>query len=295
MKNITKLSIIALGALVIGCGGGSSSDDAGNSGNSSAQTQNSSTANIESSANNSSSSIASVSQTIASSNLAGYTIITEHQEGASFQNIQRASYIFLPNDQVIVVFDLYDGSRKVARGTYNESDGNNVAILSPVYDNDDTFAIHIAAMGISSPGGVDLITVGESSAIPYDVSAIITNDDNGIDEESVTNIVIESSSSSANNNSNSDLANATSITIYNNTNISKLFNGASNTIGEEYTSKSSLHCTDFGYSSLVIEDNTQACASKTYMKNLSNMCIEFDCSGSKYSGSTNVAYYSIKK
>ena len=83
---------------------------------------------------------------------------------------------------------------EVITSHYYESDGNSVALLNLEFDNDESFGV-IIATGISTPNGFDQITVGESTAYPYTVTAILGNDDNGIDENSVTTINGSSSSS----------------------------------------------------------------------------------------------------
>jgi len=282
MKLITTLSFAAMTALLIGCGGGGG----GSTPNDSAS--NSSTGTTGTS---SSSSIGQSQERISSSNLANMTVVAEYGDGPIVQNIEKVSYIFLPNSEAIVVFDLFDGSRKVARDShYYESDGNNVALLNPVFDGGESFGIIFAA-GISSPGGVDLITVGESTAFPYTVTAILSNDDNGIDEGSVTNISITSSSSSAD--ANSPLSTASNITIYNNsskTEIDKTEPTFSYSDFTRYDSNSPMHCTDYGFSAPIIDDTENGVHSLSYMEG-GRMCFEIDNENGPISGNTNTAFY----
>ena len=86
-------------ALLIGCGGG------GGGGNSSDGTANSTPANTASS---SSSQASTSAEQISSANLANMTVVAEYRDGTIVQNIRKVSYIFLPNNQAIVVFDSYN-------------------------------------------------------------------------------------------------------------------------------------------------------------------------------------------
>ncbi len=231
-------------------------------------------------------------QSIDSANLSGMTVVAEYRSGTKVKNIQKISYIFLSNNESITVFDLFDGSRKVAHSTYHESDGNNVAMLNPTFDNGETF---MPAFGISSPNSVDFITVGESTAV-YKVTAIIDNANNGIDEATVTSTAVEEPN--ANENAPMyDTLNGKSLSIYNNVSTS-LINDiqytqeyAGNT---RYDSNVALHCTDYGYTEIFVEGTTDGTHSKTYFlpEDTNKICMEFDyTNASKGSGSNNAVWY----
>lgn len=235
---------------------------------------------------------------IASSDLPGYTVVAEYRNGPKQNDIDKVSYIFLPNNKAILVFEISDGSVYVARDdNYHESDGNNVALLNPVFDDGKQLGVFITA-GISTPNEYNKITVGQSTAIPYTVTAILSNDDNGIDEATIATHIVSASSSSSPSSTNSELNNAKNITIFNNANISKLMNGTTAFDGQKsYNSNTPLHCTDYGFGTAQIKtENTDADGvhSLSYMftgNSEKTMCMEFDEAGSKYEGSTNIAYY----
>jgi len=282
MTLITSLSLAAVTALLIGCGGG------GGGGNSSDGTANSTPANTASS---SSSQASTSAEQISSANLANMTVVAEYRDGTIVQNIRKVSYIFLPNNQAIVVFDLFDGSRKVARDShYYESDGNSVALLNLEFDNDESFGV-IIATGISTPNGFDQITVGESTAYPYTVTAILGNDDNGIDENSVT--TINGSSSSSSTDSNSPLSAADNITIYNNSSATEI-NKAAPTFElndfTRYNSNSPMHCTDYGFTLALIDDTDNGVHTLGYLEG-GRQCYEIDNENGPYPGNTNSAFY----
>jgi len=232
-------------------------------------------------------------QAISSSDLAGKTVVSEYKDGVKVKNIQKTSYIFLPNNKVIAVFDLFDGSRKVARGAYNESNGNNVAILEPIFDNGESF---IPAFGLSTPNGIDKITVGKSIAI-YDVTAIVDNADNGIDEATV----VSTEGAAPTDNGSAPMYD----TLYNKT-LTICNNASSDVINEldysykyggntRYDSNVVLHCTDYGYTDINIENTNQnGTNSKSYFfpGDMDKMCLEMDYSAAKTgSGSSNVVWY----
>jgi hypothetical protein len=252
-----------------------------------------SSSSISSSAG-SSSSVSVVDDTIDSAKLAGMTVVGEYKSGVKVKNIKKVSYIFLSSSEVITVFDLFDGTRKVARDSnYHQSNGNNVAILNPEFDSGDDF---LAAFGISTDNGYDKITVGHSTAYPYTVTSIIKNSDNGIDEATVHGMVEEASSSSASADD-SALSSSNNIMIYNNVSASTAdelesqLNQNHNMI--RYDSESAMHCPDYGFTTLMTEipaDN-MGVNSKTYMKNNQYMCLEFDYSSSAKHGSSNMALY----
>lgn len=290
MKTITTLSLAAMTALLIGCGGG------GGGGSATPNTNNPGATSSVSSQGSSSSASATAQQAISSSNLAGKTVVSEYSNGVKVQNIKKTSYIFLPNDEVIAVFDLFDGGRKVAHGTYNESDGNNVAIITPTFDNDENF---IPAFGISSPSSIDQITVGESTAI-YTVTAIVDNADNGIDEATVASTAVGGSGGNTDAPMH-DTFYGKSLNIYNNVS-TDLVNGLQYTYdyngNTRYDSNVALHCTDYGYVDIFVEGTTEGRTSKTYFlpDDSSKSCMEFDYSNASGnsasgSGSRNVVWY----
>ena len=245
-----------------------------------------------SSAQSSSSAAATDGQSIDSANLAGMTIVSEYSDGTKVKDIKKISYIFLANNESITVFDLYSGARKVARGTYHESDGNNVAIINPTFDNNEVF---IPAFGISSPNGVDQITVGESIAL-YKVTAIVDNDDNGINEATVASTTVEAPEENTDAPMYNELY-AKSLSIYNGISTDLLdgmdytFKYAGNT---RYDSDVELHCTDYGYTEIFTEGTDNGVTSKTYMfpGNSNIMCLESNYAASATnSGSRNAVWY----
>jgi hypothetical protein len=290
MKLALTFTSITLAAILVGCGGGGGSSTAPEEGT----TSSTPTAGNTSSSTTQSTSSQPANQgaeSINSANLANMSVVAEYREGTKVQNIEKVTYIFLPNNEAIVVFDLSDGSRKVARDShYYESDGNNVALTNIEFDNGDSFGIILAA-GISSPGGIDLITVGESTAFPYKVTAILSNEDNGIDETSVTNIDNTSSSSSVD--ANSPLATAANITIYNNSSATEINNAAptfENNGFTRYDSNVPLHCTDYGFTTALTESTNNGVHSISYL-NDDRMCTEIDNENGSYPGNTNTAFY----
>lgn len=231
---------------------------------------------------------------IDSANLAGKTLIAEYKSGVKIKDIKKTSYIFLADNKTICVFDFFDGSRKVARGVYNESDGNNVAIISPVFDNGETF---VPAFGISTPNGIDKITVGKSKTF-YTVTSIVDNADNGIDESTVTS----TSSSNTGSTQNGDAVMydefyAKQLSIYNNVSsyvidqLSYTYKFAGNS---KYNSDTQVHCVDYGYKEMLIENTNQGVHVKTYQfpNKIDLLCMEYDYANSPNdSGSKNVVWY----
>lgn len=249
----------------------------------------SSSSSVSSSASSSS---AASGDSINSANLAGYTVVSEYANGTKIKNIKKTSYIFLANNQVIAVFDLYDGSRKVARGSYNQSHGNNVVIISPAFDNDENF---MPAFGISTPNGIDEITVGESTAI-YNVTAIVDNANNGIDETTVASTTVEGPEENPDAPMYDEL-NGKSMMIYNSISGAAIgdlsytmqYNGYT-----QYNGTAALHCTDYGYSEIFVEGTDNGVHYKTYFlpSDSSIVCMEFDyTNATQGSGSTNVVWY----
>lgn len=285
MQKITTLSLVATVALFIGCGGGSAPASP-----TSLNTQ------VE---DDTSGQDTQGTQTISSANLANMTIVADYVGGSKYKNIQKVMYIFEPNNQAIVVIDYADGSRKVAHGEYNESDGNNVAILSPVYD--DETPVTYMATGIASPSSFDMITVGESTAYPYKVTSIVSNEDNGIDEATVVSIEVTSTLPDDSSNENIALSNSTALYIYNNISASAANEAYSqlNTAMYDasllrYDGSSALRCSNYGYTSLMSEDPATDGnpAAKVYMKSNQYMCIEYDFSNATgQSGSSYLAVY----
>lgn len=232
---------------------------------------------------------------IDSSDLSGMTVVAEYRSGAKVSNIQKVSYVFLSSHDVIVVVDTFDSKRYVARdNNYHESHGNNVAILSPVYDDGielKVSGVTAFAFGISTENGYDKITVGHSSATIYPVTAILSNSDNGIDETSVHPYGFNSNDGSQ---SNDSVLYDKQITILN----AVLSNGIdpggnfSNNGYTQYDSNIPLHCTDYGYSDVSMEyDSISGAHVISYGE-----CTEFDYSqSSSLNGSHYVAWYKDKE
>ncbi len=245
-----------------------------------------------SSAQNSSAASVTDGQSIDSANLAGYTIVSEYKSGTKVKDIKKVSYIFLPNNESITVFELFSGARKVARGTYNESNGKNVAIINPTFDNNEAF---IPSFGISSPNDVDKITVGESTAL-YKVTSIIDNANNGIDEATVASTAVEIPEENTDAPMYDELY-GKSLSIYNGIS-ADLLDGMDYTFkyagNARYDSNVELHCTDYGYTDVFTEGTEDGVTSKTYMfpGNSNIMCLESTySSGATGSGSINTVWY----
>jgi hypothetical protein len=225
---------------------------------------------------------------ISASELEGKTIVAEYKSNSNsvkIKNIEKVSYIFLYGDKVIAVFDLSDGSRKVAHGSYNAISGSQLGVLDPIFDNGENF---MPAFGIASPTGLSKITVGQSVAI-YPVTAIIDNDANGIDEATVTS----TSSSSGDTNSGDipmyDILNGKSMTILNNATSADINGMDSAMTINGFTRKNSnteLHCSDYGYPNPLAETDEDNVHVTTYMEGTS-MCVEYDYKD----GSNNAVWY----
>lgn len=285
MKMITTLALAVITAFFIGCGSSDTPDTPG-----AGETESPSIAIDDSTQNQDSSGTSN--QVISSANLANMTIVSEYADGTKIKDVKKSSYIFLPNSEIIAVFDLFDGSRKVARGTYHESDGNNVAVIDSVYDNDESF---IPAFGISTSNSFDQITVGESIGL-YRVTAILDNDENGIDEATVASIAVEA----VDENEDAPMHDALygkSLSIYNNV-TSDLVDGMQPTFEYadkvRYDSNVALHCTDYGYTTIFVEGTDDGVNSKVYMleSDSNKMCTEATyTSGASNYGSRNAVWY----
>ncbi len=236
---------------------------------------------------------------ISSSDLAGYTVVAEYKSGTKINDIEKVSYIFLSNHKAIVVFEIADGSVYVARDdNYHESDGNNVALQNLVFDDGKQLGAFFVS-GITTPNEYNQITVGQSTALPYTVTAILSNDENGIDEATVKTHIVSASSSSSSASTNSELNNAKNLTIYNHANIAKLMNGTTFDNQKSYESDTPMHCTDYGFGSAQIkteDTGPDGAHVLSYMftgeaARTKTMCLEFDEAGTSYEGSTNIAYY----
>ncbi len=288
----TKLVAVVLGMTLMftgGCsGGGSGGDD-------STGTEENANNNDGSSSENDDSRppAAEGIQEISSEALGGYTVVSEYKSGPKFGNIKKTHYIFLDDKHAIAVFDLFDGSIKVARdNSYTHFDGNNVAFLNPTWDNGDEISTFIPA--ISTEVGYSKITVGHSTANPYDVTQIVSNEDNGIDEETVT--ATGGSSSPSTSSGDDSVLNNKNLSIYNNIDVAKAFGSADyleKNSDNIYESSTPLHCTDYGYSSAdIVAEETTALGTHnmTYMHG-TLLCIEVDYAGSSAAGSNNYATY----
>jgi hypothetical protein len=257
----------------------------------SSQSSSSSSSSISSAQSSSTASVTD-GQSIDSADLAGYTIVSEYKSGTKVKDVKKISYIFLPNNESITVFELFSGAIKVAHGTYNDSNGNNVAILNPTFDNNEDF---IPAFGISSPSDVDKITVGESIAL-YPVTAIVTNDNNSIDESTVASTAVEEPEENTDAPMYDELY-GKSLSIYNGIS-ADLLNGMNYTFeyagNTRYDSNVELHCTDYGYTDVFTEGTENGVTSKTYMfpGNSNIMCFESNyTAGAANSGPLNVVWY----
>ena len=232
-------------------------------------------------------------QSISSEALAGYTIVGEYKSDPKVLNIKKVSYIFLPGERAIVVIDLFDGTRKVLRADiYYHEDGNSAVIMPSDYTWDNGDGISLFAAAIETESGYDKITIGHSSALPYDVTAILPNDENGIDEDTVTATGGGSSTTSNPNNSVPEVPKTANITIYNNLNADVAFGGSENLSHNKVIPVDNpVHCTDYGFTNKTSEFTDQLDTyHATYMDG-SRMCLEADYSNSSASASTSYVTY----
>ncbi|SFV58889.1 Autotransporter adhesin [hydrothermal vent metagenome] len=235
-------------------------------------------------------------QSISSEKLAGYTVVAEYKEGVKVMNIKKVSYIFLEGERAIVVIDCFDGSRKVLRDdAYYHENGNHAVLMNPTWDNGDKIALF--APDIETDNGYDKITVGHSDALPYKVTTIVSNSENGINEATVT----ATGSSSSTSNTNNTVPNVPdpmhhNIGIYNNINQGKAFNGNSQYLsqnsGHVLPSDTPVHCTDYGYTSS--DKITEHTSDGVHVVNYSHgqfMCMELDYASAGASGSKSYVTY----
>ena len=250
----------------------------------------SSSSSSVSSAQNSSS--APDGQSIDSAQLTGYTLVTEYQSGTKVKNTQKVTLIFMSGNQVISVIDYFDGSRRVARGTYNNDpkDGAELAILNAKYDNGEMYVD-----GIAGPNGLEEITVGQShTSVNTFVTSIIKNEDNGIDEATVASTAVGGSGGNGDAPMHDELY-GKNLTIYQNAStavISQIQPSFDYINSKRYDSSVELHCTDYGYSSILVESTSQDGAHNTTYMEGSNLCIEMDYqNATSGSGSLQVVWY----
>ena len=234
----------------------------------------------------------STMQSISSEELAGYTVVGEYKDGPKVMNIKKVSYIFLAGERAIVVVDLFDGSRKVLRADVYHHDNGNHAVIMPgefTWDNGD--GIQLFVPDIETDGGYDKITLGHSSALPYDVTSIVSNEENGIDETSVT---ATGSSSSTSGNTAPNVPDNVNIGIYNNLNADYAFGGSSHLGAHVLPSDTAVHCTDYGYTSsdMGVEhtDSDLGTHSISYSHG-QFMCLETDYASGGASGSKSYVTY----
>ncbi len=261
-----------------------------------------SSAVVSSSSTGSSSSQASTGNSCAdgctsinSNDVAGYTIIAEWQSGTKVKNIKTVTYIFLEDNQAVAVTDYYDGSRRVARGSYHPyEDGHGLVstIQSMYYDNGDSYID-----AISGPNALTEITVGQShNATNNIVTSIIPNADNGIDEATVASITVEAPEENENAPMRDELYGKT-LSIYNGIS-TNLVNGMNSTFeyagNTRYDSNVELHCTDYGYTETFVESSENGLDLKVYMfpGNSNLMCSESNyAAAAEHSGSRNAVWY----
>ncbi len=229
-------------------------------------------------------------QSISSEELEGYTIVSEYKSGTKVLNIKKVNYIFLEGEQAMVVIDLFDGSKKVLRAdVYKHNDGNHVAIMPGdfTWDNDDKITLFAPLIGTEN--GYDKITVGHSTAHPYTVTAILSNDENGIDEATVTATHNSSSDNSA--------VPTKNVSIYNNIDVATAF-GNSNYLAtssshvEERTTP--FHCTSYGFKDADLISESDDSSLHTHSRSYSHggyMCIEVDYANSSASGNKSYLTY----
>ncbi|MBN2895121.1 MAG: hypothetical protein JXK05_04410 [Campylobacterales bacterium] len=211
MKRITTLSLAAVTALLIGCGGGSS-DNGGDTPKSSSSAEGST----------SSAQAAQSEQSRNANNLAGYTVEAEQEGAVTVSNYQKFTFIFLPNNACIVITDYFNGERKVVHTTYSIDDTFGIAMLTMV-GTDDQGELYNNAISLNASQEV---VVGESLAGSYITTAIVSNSDNGIDE----NAVVSSETSTPSNSSTFTINSVDDVKGYTITS-----NESSNTIGGAYT------------------------------------------------------------
>jgi len=245
---------------------------------------------LSDSSSSSSSSQGVTGESINSADLAGWTVVSEYKSGVKFKDIKTASYIFLQNNQVIIVFDLFDGSRRVARGAYNQSHGNNVAIINPTYDDGKSFVL---ASGISTPNGTDLITVGKSNAFPYTVTKIVANNINAFNENTVTTIVVDKSTADGTAPMYDQIKGKSNIIIFNNFS-SASANETHDLMYPSYAkadSSSEIHCTDYDFTDVFLDSKEEdGIVTVVYLQD-GNMCYEFDYKNHPEHGSLNTVFY----
>ena len=233
---------------------------------------------------------------ISSEALAGYTVISEYKDGAKVFNIKKVSYIFLAGEKAIVVIDLFDGSRKVLRADlYHHDDGNHAVIMPGDYTWDNGDAISLFAADIETDNGYDKITVGHSNALPYTVTAIVSNSDNGIDETSVSatdaSSTTSGSTTSTTNSAAPTVPDNVNIAIYNNLNADN-FGGSSHLGAHVLPVDTAIHCTDYGFTSVGTEhtNTTLGIHTITYSKGQYS-CMESDyASGGAHGSKSYVTY-----
>lgn len=217
-----------------------------------------------------------INGSINANNLTGYTLVTQWQSGVKIKDTKSTTFIFLDNNQAIAVIDYFDGSRRVARGTYHPyDDGDGLAFTYPgaTYDNGESYID-----GIAGPNNLTEIVVGQSHNIANNIlTSIISNNDNGINEATVASSSVGAEGENDTSAPKYSEINGKNIIIYNNISASHFASsGAELSFSHmnRYDHTSELHCTDYGYSSVLTDDISDGIHSKGYYD--SNLCIESD-------------------
>jgi hypothetical protein len=229
---------------------------------------------------------------ISANELNGYTLVCEYQSGVKVLNVQKTAYIFLDNNKAIIVEDYFDGSRRVAKGSYHPyAQGNGLSFdMSTKYDNGDMYV-----GGIAGPNDLTEITIGASHTLTNNfVVSIVSNADNSIDENTVSSSHQESAGgeeTAGNPNAPmySEMSKVSYLTIYNGLPYTQL-NTIYNSVGKftnlnRYESSTNLHCVDYGFTDEFVSDTINGVTSASYTKpgSLADMCIELSYTTGNYS------------
>jgi len=177
MKMITTLSLAAVTALFIGCGGGGGG---GGTPASSVASVSSSASSVASSQGSSSSSSTEGLQSIDARNISGYTVFTDNLNIGINPDVETIIYIFETGTQVKIIVKNKNGTQESSSGTYETQNNSFGKVIQMETNNDQTGDSEAYTLTLDDNY---VLHVGND---PYQIqghpiSKIVTNEENGID------------------------------------------------------------------------------------------------------------------
>ncbi len=177
MKMITTLSLAAVTALFIGCGGGGGG---GSTPASSVASVSSSASSVASSQGSSSSSSIEGLQSIDARNISGYTVFTDNRDIGITSDVLTIIYIFETDTQVKVIVKNKNGTLESSSGTYEIKNHPLIKMIEMLTNSDTTGGSEEYALTLDDNY---VLHVGNTppQIQGHPVSKIVTNEENGID------------------------------------------------------------------------------------------------------------------